>query len=400
MPATSTAASPARRHDLDWIRVGAFFLLILYHVGVFYESEGWHVVSPRRVEDLKMVMSLSSPWRLMLLFVIAGMATRFMADTNSVGRLALSRSWRLLVPLVFSMLVVVPPQTWYEVLEQGGPALPVWDFYRHYIVGDHDWGITTPTWNHMWFVAYLWVYTVALALMLAVAGGPVRRLGTMLSDAMSGRSLWLLGGPIAILFAARQLEPVFDSTHALTDDWYNHSQFASAFLFGFLVARSEAMRDALTRWRWLSLGLALGAWLVWQAYLISWVELPGGTHFWTPLPGAPPQAFMAVMGLPYAVFQWTAIAALMGFGARHLNRGGPFLTYLTVAVFPLYILHQTITVVAAHHLARIGLPLAIEAGLLIAITFLGAFAGYEVIRRVAILRPLFGLKFKSEAGYR
>jgi len=32
----SAAPSPDRRYDLDWIRVGAFLLLILYHVGMFY----------------------------------------------------------------------------------------------------------------------------------------------------------------------------------------------------------------------------------------------------------------------------------------------------------------------------------------------------------------------------
>jgi hypothetical protein len=32
---TPSAPSSARRYDLDWIRVGAFGLLILYHVGLF-----------------------------------------------------------------------------------------------------------------------------------------------------------------------------------------------------------------------------------------------------------------------------------------------------------------------------------------------------------------------------
>ena len=35
--------SDTRRVDLDWIRIGAFVLLILYHVGMFYVTWDFHV---------------------------------------------------------------------------------------------------------------------------------------------------------------------------------------------------------------------------------------------------------------------------------------------------------------------------------------------------------------------
>src|SRR5215207_2339915 len=40
-PGQSTAAS-GRRCDLDWIRIGAFGLLILYHVGMLYVPWNFH----------------------------------------------------------------------------------------------------------------------------------------------------------------------------------------------------------------------------------------------------------------------------------------------------------------------------------------------------------------------
>jgi len=78
MPAAPPASE--RRPDLDWIRVGAFFLLILYHVGMFYVPWDWHVKSPRPVEWLQPVMHLTNPWRLTLLFLVSGAATRFLTD--------------------------------------------------------------------------------------------------------------------------------------------------------------------------------------------------------------------------------------------------------------------------------------------------------------------------------
>ncbi|MDB5457513.1 MAG: acetyltransferase, partial [Caulobacter sp.] len=97
----------------------------------------------------------------------------------------------------------------------------------------------------------------------------------------------------------------------------------------------------------------------------------------------------------YALDQWCAIAAILGFGARHLNRDAPALRYLTLAVFPFYIVHQTLIVVAAHYLAPLNLPQGLEAAILVVGTFAGCFASFEIVRRVAWLRPLFGLKLQA-----
>ena len=72
------------------------------------------------------------------------------------------------------------------------------------------------------------------------------------------------------------------------------------------------------------------------------------------------------------------------------------LTWLTLGVFPFYIVHQTVIVVAGHHLARMGLNQALEAAIMIAITFGACLLSYETVRRVAVLRPLFGLKFRAK----
>ena len=100
--ASSLAPSPDRRHDLDWIRIGAFLLLILYHVGMFYVPWDWHVKSSHEVPALEPIMQLTNPWRLTLLFLVSGAATRFLADSLAhdgrvgAGRLAGSRILRLL----------------------------------------------------------------------------------------------------------------------------------------------------------------------------------------------------------------------------------------------------------------------------------------------------------------
>jgi glucan biosynthesis protein C len=382
-----------RRHDLDWIRVGAFFLLILYHVGMFYVPWDWHVKSPSPVPALEPIMQLTNPWRLTLLFLVSGAATRFMADKSTLVSLMGARVARLLPPLVFAMLVIVPPQSYYEIVEYvaGHPGAPVGVdsylvFWGKYATASGHWCdggecLITPTWNHMWFVAYLLVYSLLLAALLLV----VRRLGDRLQAGLE----WALRGPFLIIvpvvylaLARAILATRFEETHALVDDWYVHAVSFAAFLTGFGLARSEVLRARLIQARWPALALAILAWAAWATY--AWIYRGEGAE--------PVLALRRTMRAVYALDQWCAIVAILGFGARHLNRGGPALRYLTLAVFPFYIVHQTLIVVGAHHLARLGLPQGVEAAILIAGTFAGCFLTYEIVRRLPGVRLLFGLK--------
>ncbi len=111
---------PDRRFDLDWLRIAAFGLLIFYHVGMFYVTWGFHVKSSHASRAVEPLMLLLNPWRLTLLFVISGCATRFMLDKMKPGAFLASRTARLLVPLVFGMFVIVPPQTYFEIVEKLG----------------------------------------------------------------------------------------------------------------------------------------------------------------------------------------------------------------------------------------------------------------------------------------
>src|SRR4051795_8395122 len=83
---------PPRRIDLDWVRIGTFALLIFYHVGMLYVSWEFHVKSTHRISALEPLMLVLNPWRLALLFLVSGAATRFMLLRYSVGPLLRARS--------------------------------------------------------------------------------------------------------------------------------------------------------------------------------------------------------------------------------------------------------------------------------------------------------------------
>src|SRR3546814_20710358 len=112
------ASRGARLIYLDWIRVGAFGLLILFHVGMFYVTWDWHVKSDHVSHAIEPLMLARSPWRLTLLFLMSGVATRFMTDTLGPGALAGRRQAWLLPPLLLGMPRTVPTQSPLSVVDK------------------------------------------------------------------------------------------------------------------------------------------------------------------------------------------------------------------------------------------------------------------------------------------
>ena len=386
-----TTASPANRlYFLDWIRILAFMVLIFYHTGMYYVSWGWHVKSPVASDAIEPLMMLSSPWRLSLLFMISGVASAFMLGKIRLGTFLGQRSWKLLVPLVFGMLVIVPPQSYFEVVEkvayQGGYG----EFMKLYVTGyhgfcrDHD-CLRLPTWNHLWFVAYLWVYTVILTALAWIAGPRLQRWSDQMGNLLTGWKMFVL--PLAVLAASRiALADAYPANHALAGDWYNHAQYGFLFLLGVMLARQHGFWQRVDNVRWTALGLSLAAW----AALITYYSLPEA------LAATPEvQAWRPVMRTVYAMCQWAPILAVCGFGHRHLHSDNANRRYLTQAVFPVYILHQTLIVSMAHWLKPARLAAPLEATVLIVLTFAISFGAFEIIRRVPLLRPLFGLNLRA-----
>ena len=397
---TSESSDALRRTDLDWVRIGAFGLLILYHCTVFYSPIENMANSPRVLPWVQIPMLLTSPWRMLLLFMVSGAATRFMTARLNPGALLRSRSARLLPPLVFGVLVIVPPQSYIQVIEHYGYAGDYLSFWGRYLRADHSFChpggacLILPTYNHLWFVAYMWLYTVLLAAVLALAPGLTARLEAGLERGLRG---WgLLAWPIVFLALARlALEARFPQIPNLVSDWYGHLMFLTGFLFGYLVARSESVWAGFMRWRGPALAgaavayglIAVGA----SALLAKGPTLSAAVS--ARQAASPFNLIDSASDVAWGIDQWLWIVAILGFACRHLRgRDGPARRYLTEAVFPFYIIHQTTIALAGHYLAKARLPLGLEAFALVTATVASCFAACELARRVGWLRPLFGLK--------
>ena len=371
---------------LDWVRIIAFLLLILYHVGMYYVTWDWHVKSPFASEALEPFMMMSSPWRLSLLFLISGVAASFMLAKVGSASFMRQRSVRLLLPLVFGMFVIVPPQAYFEVVEKLAYQGSYAQFMRLYVGGYSGFCRVTdcldlPTWNHLWFVAYLWVYTMVLGVIMLLLGPRFDQAARMTVAWLHGWKLIVL--PVAVLGLVRvALLSDFPITHGLFDDWYNHATSLPLFILGAMLGRSGAAWQRFDDARWPALGLAFASWGVTTVFyaLPESVQIHPDVHLWRML-----------MRVVYMLCAWGAIVAACGFAHRHLNRDNASRAYLTEAVFPVYILHQTLIVSMAHLIKPANIAPAAEGLILVVLTLTISFGGFELVRRVAVLRPLFGL---------
>ncbi|HOI29473.1 MAG TPA: acyltransferase family protein [Melioribacteraceae bacterium] len=374
-----------RRYDIDWLRVIAFYLLILYHVGMIFVPWDFHIKNNTTAEWFETWMAFLSQWRLPLLFLISGMVVYYSLGKRTGGSFLLERTKRLFVPLLFGMLIIVPPQIYFERISNGVHFASYWDFWKTvfnfvpYPLGG------SLSWHHLWYVLYVLFYSIiALPLFLYLKNNRSESLRNGLSNFVKRHpnSIYLIIIPlflIGITLARR-----FPTTHGFFDDWYNHSISFTLFVYGFFISAIDGLSEAITAKRKQSLILAL----VPSLFLILFVWGPTFEIF-----NDRTEEFAFI----YRILKWILIPywlfTFIGYGRILLNKSSSVLTYANESVYPLYILHQTVMIFFGYYIIQWNWGIMPKFILLVFLTFGGSFMIYELlIKRSRILRLLFGMK--------
>jgi len=171
--------------------------------------------------------------------------------------------------------------------------------------------------------------------------------------------------------------PRHPETIILWDDLYAHLHFGFAFMLGLGLAKMDGIWPRFVAWRHFAAAGAL---------IIALFSPRLGFHLAN---GTPVGLETHILRSTYA---WLVIAALFGYAHHHIHKGSETLTLLTRAVFPFYILHQTAIILTAFAIKRLGLPVAVEAAVIILSTGLTCWTGYWFANRTPVLRGLMGLK--------
>jgi hypothetical protein len=387
-------AKPGRQYGLDWLRVLAFGLLIFYHTGMFFVTWNFHFKNPETSVYTELWMLFMNQWRLSLLFFVSGAGAWYALGRRTAGQFAGERLRRLFIPLVFGMLVVVPPQIYAERLAKGQFTGSYWDWYPSVFefVPYPEGG--SLSWHHLWFVLYLLCYSL-LALPLfrfwRSDRGQAWRARFAGFFTQGHRIYWLC---VPAWLSLVLLEPDFNSNHGLVADWHNHATYLPMFVLGFALLSDPQVLAHLQARRRTSLLLGLG--LVMAMYVFFWLpnrEIPG--FAWMPPTHSSPQyewAFFIYRSLK-ALNSWCWILAICGYALRYLHLDRPFVRYANEAVYPFYILHQSVMLPLGYVVLRQPWPLNAKFWAIALGMFAITWALYEgVVKRTALTRLLFGLK--------
>jgi len=367
---------PQRLHYIDWLRVLAVLLLFPFHVSrVFNAGDPFYVKSTYLSTPLSYVLGFISVWHMPLLFVLAGASTYFALSRRTNGQYVSERIRRLLIPFVFGVFVLIPPQTWYGARFNSGYTGSFGDYLvsGDFLVwniqdgGDYYGGFGL---GHLWFILWLFVISlVALPLLSRTREGTGARRMAAFSALLAKPQGWLLGA--FILFVGDALpDPVGK----------NPFFFLGLFVLGYAAMASPAFMDGAFKHRYLTLavGLALSAW-----WVLTW-------SYRESLPDPSLTRVVVTMGGMLAT--WLTVMGMLGCGRAWLDRPSRALAYLSESSYPIYMLHQTVIVVLAFTVVQVVGGGIAQWSVLLTGSVVVTFGLYEVVRRVTPLRAMFGLK--------
>jgi peptidoglycan/LPS O-acetylase OafA/YrhL len=373
-----------RKHYVDWVRVLAFFLLIFFHCAMPFVTFGWEIKNKEHSIGLSRLIWWLHQWRIPLLFFISGVGTYFSLQRRSVGAFAGERVIRLFIPLLFAMFFTIPFQVYFEWMQTGRISMSYGQFYPSVwkMVPYPDGSLT---WSHMWFVVYLFVFSVLLIPLFAIFKiRAIARFRTQLSNVLSGPlASFLFFLPLAICYYTLFIK--YPEQMSLFDDWFLFLFSLSLFFFGWLLGGSEKFWNTCEKYRLVYLGIAAVCiiFLMWRYW---W-------NFNTPKTQSNE---VYVYGTVNAIQIWSLILAILGLAKHHLNFSNSFLRFTNQAVYPFYILHQTIIVAAGYYVVQWKIPILPKLIILVIITFASVFLLFKyIIKPFWLMRLLYGVRSKK-----
>ncbi|AVR44588.1 glucan biosynthesis protein [Christiangramia fulva] len=367
-----------RRYDLDWLRVIVFGLLIFYHIGMFFVPWDWHIKNNKLYPWLEIPMIFINQWRLPILFVISGMGTSYALAKRTGLQFIKERLKRLLIPLIFGILIIVPPQIYLERISKGQFSGSYLLFLRTmWNTGLYPHG--NLSWHHLWFLPYLLCFSLLLTPIFIYLRSHRNNILVNYSKLVLRKSTGFFLFVFPLLLAEIFLKPQFPQTFFFINDWFTIGYNLLLFFYGFLfISVGEVFWKTVQRDRRKLLALAIISFTI---LLCVKIQMPNTVVI---------EPFISVINTG----SW--MLTLFGYASKYLNKSRQSLSYANRAVYPFYILHQTIIVVVAYFFQNLEWNLFTKFTLMVILTFGITFFIYDrIILKIEIIQPLFGIKGKA-----
>jgi glucans biosynthesis protein C len=374
-----------RIYYLDWLRFSAFGVLILFHSWQPFTNFHWLIGSDKKSIVADIFTVFFHTWRLYLIFFISGVGT-WLAMKSKGNSFFNDRFLRLIVPFVFGAIVIIPCQYYYQSLQKN-PSTDLLNFIMSYpqSIIDKNLKFDLFAWIleigiHLWYLPDLFIMTVITLPLL-------KRINSNgLSEAFIKRitdhpkSILLFTLPIIITQIV--LKPIFPDYTGVTD----FLVYSCFFVYGFVFVKEHERLLPIIKKNTNTL-LVLG--------ILSSISLIGFLLNETLRNAAfDPQynIYHVIVSVPICLsaFSWTLY--FVSLFSRKLNFNAKPLAELNKSILPVYIVHQSIIVVAGFYIIKYIDNGLLEFLLIVLSTAIGSILSYYFIKAFKITRFLFGIR--------
>ncbi|MFA5299303.1 MAG: acyltransferase [Lutibacter sp.] len=361
-----------RRYDLDWLRVIAILAVYFHHLGMPFNGDDFHIMNSESSKLLDDIMVFFEQVRLPLLFLISGTGTVFAFSKRTWKQFFKERTSRLLIPLFFGVLFIVPPQNYYQYVNE---FTSYWELYKN---GRFEI-------NHLWFIKNLYVISVLLIPLILFFKSQKSRHLVAWFEKITSYKIGLLLGVVPLMIITVVLKKYYPTDSSSLSNLSTTFLYTYYFITGILLASSQVFWENLQKFRRFHLVVFVLSTLLFYGYYY----LPN--EFIAPYLSIPIRwAIWFALG---CLVGWCFVLTLLGYAQICLNKPSRWLQKMNEAIYPFYILHQTVLVVFGYYIIQLDLNIPAKIGLL----FISSFPVIILIYRFLIYpfhipRILFGMK--------
>jgi glucan biosynthesis protein C len=372
--------TPDRRYDIDWLRLGAVFLLFFFHAAcVFHPWSDYYIKNDQLSPLIAYIFVWTlGHWHMSLFFILAGASTYFALRKRSGVEYVKERVKRLFIPLLFGTLVVVPPLSYLGLLNHSNysQSFIAWfpNFFHLQTADLSGYSLGGLTVGHLWFILHLLLYSlIALPLFLYFNRHSGRRWLKQIGGALMRPPVLFLLFPALLALISR-----FPSVLGGNPLFY-----ITFFILGFILTSDERLMNKIDRHRLVLLVLGV-------VPLVGLITMSATNSWPANIPGWADGIMDAYRN---GFVPWFFILALLAYGRRLLNFTNRFLKYFAEGAYPIYVLHQTVLVTIAFFVVQWGLGVAAKYAIIVALSFAGTVLAYDIlVRHTNVTRFLFGMK--------
>ncbi|ETI68965.1 acyltransferase family protein [Neobacillus vireti] len=367
-----------RRYDIDWLRNFAILLLFPFHAArVFDHWDPFYVKNETLSWGLSWFISVANIWFMPLLFWLAGSASWYALRVKSTSFFLNERIGRLLIPLLFGVLFIVPPQGYFAILDHTGESSgSYFIFLKNFFTDFSDlsgyFGTFTPA--HLWFILYLFVLSVAAIPVFSLLNNQNRKEKVNKFHKIFSQPLIFM-----LLFI------VLTITQALpAPGGQNPFYYLAILLIGYISCSDPRYQEMFNRIRFKALILVLILVPIWAILVVHNLDAKGFS------------TISIFLTLFRSLNTLLGLIVILGFGNKFLNFRHKILPYLNEAAFPIYIIHQSVLVVISYYVIRLDMRVPAKFTLIMLSTLIASLLIYElIIKRMGMTRFLFGVKTKK-----